>query len=78
MENVVRVLGAVAGSGRRSARSYWSIGHLPYLTTCAGIIEPRMDLQPSDIVFLAMVLWLAIELTSGGGGGRRKRVPVAF
>ena len=40
-------------------------------------MEPRMDIQPSDIVFLAMVLWLAIELTSGGGGGRRKRVPVA-
>jgi hypothetical protein len=36
-----------------------------------------MDLQPSDLVFLAVVLWLVIELTSGGGGGRRKRVPVA-
>jgi hypothetical protein len=36
-----------------------------------------MDLQPSDIVFLAVVLWLAIELSSGGGGGRRKRVPAA-
>jgi hypothetical protein len=35
-----------------------------------------MDLQPSDIVFLAIVIWLAIELTGGGGGGRRKRVPV--
>jgi hypothetical protein len=36
-----------------------------------------MDFQPSDFVFLAMVIWLAIELTSGGGGGRRKRAPVA-
>jgi hypothetical protein len=35
-----------------------------------------MDVQPSDIVFLAIVLWLAIELTGGGGGGRRQRVPV--
>lgn len=36
-----------------------------------------MDFQPSDIVFLAVVIWLAIELTSGGGGGRRRRVPAA-
>ena len=37
-----------------------------------------MDLQPSDIMFLAIIIWLAIELTGGGGGGRRrKRVPVA-
>jgi hypothetical protein len=36
-----------------------------------------MDFQPSDFVFLAMVIWLAIEITSGGGGGRRKRVPVS-
>jgi hypothetical protein len=40
-------------------------------------MKPRMDFQPSDIVFLAMVIWLAIEITSGGGGGRRKPVPVA-
>ena len=40
-------------------------------------MEARMDFQPSDIVFLAMVIWLAIEITSGGGGGRRTRVPVA-
>jgi len=39
-------------------------------------MKPRMDFQPSDIVFLAMVIWLAIEITSGGGGGRRKPVPV--
>jgi hypothetical protein len=37
-----------------------------------------MDFQPSDIIFLAVVLWLAIELTSGGGGGRRRPVPVAI
>jgi hypothetical protein len=36
-----------------------------------------MELQPSDAVFLAMVIWLAIELTSGGGGGFRKRLPAA-
>jgi hypothetical protein len=35
-----------------------------------------MDFQPSDIVFLAIVIWLAIELTGGGGGGRRARVPI--
>jgi hypothetical protein len=41
-------------------------------------MKSRMDFQPSDIIFLAVVLWLAIELTSGGGGGRRRPVPVAF
>ena len=35
-----------------------------------------MDFQPSDYLFLAIVIWLAIELTGGGGGGRRKRVAV--
>ena len=35
-----------------------------------------MDPQPTDIIFLAIVIWLAIELTGGGGGGRRKRAPV--
>ena len=35
-----------------------------------------MDVQPSDLVFLAIVIWLAIELTGGGGGGRRRRVPL--
>jgi hypothetical protein len=35
-----------------------------------------MDVQPSDLVFLAIVIWLAIELTGGGGGGRRKRLPI--
>ncbi len=41
-------------------------------------MKPRMDFQPTDIVFLAVVLWLVIELTNGGGGGRRKPVPVRF
>jgi hypothetical protein len=41
-------------------------------------MKSRMDFQPSDIVFLAVVLWLVIELTNGGGGGRRKPVPVTF
>jgi hypothetical protein len=35
-----------------------------------------MDFQPSDLLFLAIVIWMVIELTGGGGGGRRKRVPV--
>jgi len=38
-------------------------------------MEAFMDVQPSDLIFLAIVIWLAIELTGGGGGGRRKRVP---
>jgi hypothetical protein len=40
-----------------------------------------MDLQPSDLFFIAFVLWLAYEAMTGGGsnggGGRRARVPVA-
>lgn len=39
-------------------------------------MERLMDVQPSDLLFLAIVIWLAIELTGGGGGGRRKRVPL--
>lgn len=34
-----------------------------------------MDLQPSDIIFIAIVLWLAIVIDSDHGGGFRKRVP---
>jgi hypothetical protein len=34
-----------------------------------------MDLQPSDIIFIAIVLWLAIVIDSDSGGGFRKRVP---
>lgn len=35
-----------------------------------------MELQPSDAVFIALVLWIVFELT--GGGGRRARVPAVF
>lgn len=35
-----------------------------------------MDFQPSDFLFIAIVLWIAVQITNGGGGGRRKRVPV--
>jgi hypothetical protein len=34
-----------------------------------------MDVQPSDLVFLAIVIWVVIELTGGGGGGLRDRTP---
>ena len=40
----------------------------------------HMDLQPSDVLFIAFVLWLAWEaISGGGGGGKRSRtlVPVA-
>lgn len=40
-----------------------------------------MDLQPSDYVFIAFVLWLAwiaVNGDDGGGGGRRRgRVPAS-
>jgi len=43
------------------------------------ILEIGMDLQPSDLFFIAFVLWLAYEALTGGGssggGGRRARVP---
>ncbi len=29
------------------------------------------------ILFLAVVIWLAIQFDDGGGGGRRARVPAA-
>jgi hypothetical protein len=39
-----------------------------------------MDLQPSDFVLIAFVLWLAWEAISGGsgggGGGKRSRLRV--
>jgi len=40
-----------------------------------------MDLQPSDIVFLAIVILIAIHITGGGGPGglkdpRSLRIPV--
>jgi hypothetical protein len=33
-----------------------------------------MGLQPSDVLFIAIVIWLAIEILNGGGGGRRRRL----
>jgi hypothetical protein len=36
-----------------------------------------MNFDPSDILFLAIVLWIAVVLLSGsGGGGLRSRIPV--
>jgi hypothetical protein len=36
-----------------------------------------MGLEPSDVLFIAIVIWLAIEIINGDwGGGFRKRVPV--
>jgi hypothetical protein len=36
-----------------------------------------MVLEPSDILFIAIVLWLALEILNGGGGGRRRsRLPL--
>lgn len=35
-----------------------------------------MQLQPSDVLFILIVIWLAIEIISGsGGGGHRAHVP---
>jgi hypothetical protein len=36
-----------------------------------------MLIDPSDAVFLAIVIWLALEIMNGGGGGRRARLPVS-
>jgi hypothetical protein len=36
-----------------------------------------MPLDPSDVVFLAIVIWLALEIMNGGGGGRRARAPLS-
>jgi hypothetical protein len=37
-----------------------------------------MNFEPSDLLFILIVLWIAVELINGsGGGGRRSRVPVA-
>ena len=36
-----------------------------------------MGLQPSDVLFLAIVVWLAIEIINGDwGGGLRARLPL--
>lgn len=35
-----------------------------------------MGLQPSDILFIAIILWLIMEIINGDwGGGHRARVP---
>jgi hypothetical protein len=35
-----------------------------------------MDFDLSDIVFIAVVLWIAVTILNGnGGGGHRSRVP---
>ena len=65
--------GACAGSRGYAARTYWSLQHLPYAGVLWAIMKPRMDFQPSDVVFIAMVLWLAIELYQR----RRRRPPQA-
>jgi hypothetical protein len=36
-----------------------------------------MGLQPSDVLFIAIVVWIAIQIINGDwGGGRRTRQPV--
>jgi hypothetical protein len=36
-----------------------------------------MDLQPSDLLFIAIVLWLVfVIINSDPGGGHRARVPI--
>jgi len=35
-----------------------------------------MALEPTDVLFIAIVIWLALEIINGGGGGRRSRLPV--
>jgi hypothetical protein len=37
-----------------------------------------MTLQPSDVLFIAIVIWIAVTIIdSDSGGGRKARVPVA-
>ncbi len=37
-----------------------------------------MNFTPTDIIFIVLVLWIAIELLNNGGwgGGRRSRVDI--
>lgn len=35
-----------------------------------------MGLEPSDVLFIAIVIWIAIEIINSGGGGRRSRLPI--
>jgi hypothetical protein len=38
----------------------------------------RMGLQPSDVLFFAIVIWIALEIIDGDwGGGKRLRVPIS-
>ena len=46
---------------------------MPTSTSHSGILEVPMGLEPSDVLFIAIVIWLAIEIINGGGGGRRSR-----
>ncbi len=55
-----------------------------YLSTCSRTVllytksfsvQNIMDLQPSDLLFIAIVLWLAYVIINSGGGGHRQRVP---
>jgi hypothetical protein len=35
-----------------------------------------LTLEPSDVIFIALVIWIAIELIDGDwGGGKRAPVP---
>lgn len=39
-------------------------------------LEVRMTVSDAiHLVFLGIVLWLAVNIDSGGGGGKRARVP---
>ena len=29
------------------------------------------------ILFLAIVVWIAVQISDGGGGGRRARIPIS-
>ena len=44
----------------------------------SGILKELifMALEPSDVLFIAIVIWLILEILDGGGGGHRARVPV--
>jgi len=35
-----------------------------------------MGLQPSDVLFIAIVVWIAIQINGDWGGGRRARQPI--
>lgn len=37
-----------------------------------------MDIQPGDIIFIAIILWIVLEIINDddSGGGHRSRIPV--